>query len=346
MCQPLSKAVGHEETETDFSTLFNRLPPELRQLVWKEAALTSMDNPELLILLPGWLSNGIHSLDMLSPFPPVNTSFPSVMHVNREARQTALRHVDMADLGPYPWDKCLVPQRPFRPEIDILYAGHSMDPFRDFNQEEVLKVQHLALDYGNYGTTNRGDPESLAQRMPALRTLRFVLLSLQGTYNKRVDLPFWPHRRCTLRPITPETIGPQTVSTRDQNVHPFWVPLCPMEPLTVDRATTANAEAEAPERVITREVCVPAEYCYSPSGDSRFFAAGERFPDSADPSAFATYHAGDCREDLIIDPLYGVLIRGGGGPDRKCEWFQERAYGELSDAQIKRRGASMYRQFD
>ncbi|KAI1186414.1 hypothetical protein F5B17DRAFT_431580 [Nemania serpens] len=296
MCEPSSEVANHEETETDWSIYFNRLPPELRHLIWKEAALTAMDNPEVLILLPRSSSLGILSLDKSSKFPPVNTGFPAVMHVNREARRVALLHIDMVDLGPL-WNKCPVPQRPFRPDIDTLYASLTQDPFLDFCEEELVKVQHLALDYPDHSAGTRRGPRSLARRMPALRTLRLVLTSMGGIFRNRDDLPFLPHRRCALRPITLPTFGPQTGCTRGMKPHPFGAPPCRAKTFTVNRATTANPEA--PERVIKCEVCVITEFCYSPSGDSRFVAAGEKFPESPDPNAFATFHAGAVTRDRL-----------------------------------------------
>ncbi|KAI1159371.1 hypothetical protein F5B18DRAFT_637098 [Nemania serpens] len=301
MCEPLSKVAHHEEIDTGVSIYFNKLPPELRQLIWKEAVLTSMGNPEVLILLPRWISTGIHSLDKSSKFPPVNTGFPAVMHVNREARQIALLHVDMADLGPYPWNKCPVPQRPFRPEIDTLFVTHTADPFRDFCEEEVAKVQHLALDYCYRDSkTLNSDSTSLVQRMRALRTLRFVPMSVpaHGKFSHDVDLPFLPHRRYALRPITPERLQPPRGYTGGVKARPYRVPFWLTTPLTVDRTTTADPEAS--ERVITPEACLITEFCYSPSGDSRFVAAGEKFPDSHDPSTFATYGATARRHDLMV----------------------------------------------
>lgn len=126
---------------TDFH-YFRSLPPELRQLIWKESVLEAMESSEVLILVPIRVRFGQHAIDKSSPFPPVNTGFPVAMHVNSEARSIALMHIKMADLGPYPWTKCPVPQRPFRPEIDVLYAARTSDPHTDYLMEEVANVQH------------------------------------------------------------------------------------------------------------------------------------------------------------------------------------------------------------
>ncbi|KAI1117587.1 hypothetical protein F5Y14DRAFT_354742 [Nemania sp. NC0429] len=290
----------HEEPKTGWAVLFNRLAPELRQMIWKEAVLEAMETPEVLILLPRYLFRGIHSLDKDAPFPPVNTAFPAVMHVNREARQIALMHVQMADIGPYPWNKCLVPQRPFRPEIDILYASHTLNPLIEFCRADVMKVQHLALDYGPH--IERAFVP-LVERLPALRTLRYVFLGARGTIKCREDLPFLPHRRYALRNVD---LVDMMLSAETQEAM-RGIPPEPFISAAVRRATIG-----ARTRYIDPELCVITEFCYSPSGDSRFVAAGEEFPaDSPDPSKFALYQAGKKNLDFVT-PLDGMIMRGSG----------------------------------
>ncbi|KAI1750146.1 hypothetical protein F4782DRAFT_532685 [Xylaria castorea] len=160
---------------TDFRR-FSSLPPELRQLIWKESVLVSMKNPEVLILVPRRARFGKYAIPKSSPFPPVNTGFPVAMHCNREARCIALMHIKMVDLGPYPWHKCLVPQRPFRPEIDTFYAARTMDPHEEYLMEELAEVRHLALDYtGNITTDSKEFSESLSSCFGNFQSARFPL---------------------------------------------------------------------------------------------------------------------------------------------------------------------------
>ncbi|KAI0873644.1 hypothetical protein GGS24DRAFT_380463 [Hypoxylon argillaceum] len=348
-----------QEPATDFSLHFNSLPAEIRQMIWKEAALTSMENPELLILVPRSVRLGMYSANKSTPLPPVNTAFPAVMHVNREARHIALMYTKMIDIGPYPWGKCLVPQRPFRPDIDTLYVSRTHNPAQEFRSEDMEKVQHLALDMTEFITTGLTSFFAYKSRqMPALRTLRIVLPSARADLDLSAP-PCLPHRRCALRTIksTPPTaflsVEPYTrelyareftsilasrvansrlsrLSRPSRPVYPSSTPPPPLNtmqflqslekpvkgPLPFDRTLknyVINAEwtkleremrAQELQRVaaragITTEVCLITEFCYSPSGDSGFVAVGEKFPDSPDPSTFASLNASRCTKNLL-----------------------------------------------
>ncbi|TGJ80649.1 hypothetical protein E0Z10_g8115 [Xylaria hypoxylon] len=192
---------------------FNLLAPELRQLIWKESVLTAMDNPEVLILVSGRIRASMYGADNSSPFPRVNIGFPTAMHVNREARDIALLYLkNMAGLRPYPWSKCPISQRPFRPEIDTLYASRSFHPDEDFSKEDIAKVQHLALDLGDDIVSDIIYFFTYSFKyMPALRTLRLVLPVVQNLIFLNSKAPPLPHRRCMLRPIGAENLGRVTV---------------------------------------------------------------------------------------------------------------------------------------
>ncbi|KAI0432304.1 hypothetical protein F5Y09DRAFT_353779 [Xylaria sp. FL1042] len=201
---------------------FHKLPPEMRHHIWQQTVLMAADNPEVLILVPqGALPLSIYHTSPTARFPHVNTGFPVAMHVNREARDIALRHVKLRDLGPDRWDKCFVPQRPFRPEIDTLYAARTTTPTTNFCYQDVRKVQHLALDWTNHVALDMASFFLFAVRkMPALRTLRFVLLGpSQPILCCDPDVVALPYRRCALHTI--ETVPfeqPRVYSTDYDNV--------------------------------------------------------------------------------------------------------------------------------
>ncbi|KAJ8125789.1 hypothetical protein O1611_g7849 [Lasiodiplodia mahajangana] len=349
MAQPLSKMASLDPAVL-FGPYFNMLPPELRQLIWKEAALTSMDNPEVLILVPSSVRIGMYSIDKSSPFPPVNTAFPAVMHVNREARHIAKMNITLADIGPYPWKKCRVPQRPFRPEIDTFYASRTIDPQFYFCRNDLGKVQHLAIDCDPGAQDLVHMFMNVIKCMPALRTIRRVLPSTLG--NWLVDSPpCLPHRRCMLRPWT-EAGAQMIVSKRgpknalnyvsplrlnsdtftDYNptiVQPLLQGPIPQQPLALVhypqesqpryilaadipsplRGLESALRFAAAKHNIKLELCLITEFCYSTFGDSRFVAVGEKFPNSPDPSTFASLNASKCPKDLI-DPrmMSGHLV--------------------------------------
>ncbi|KAI0529829.1 hypothetical protein GGR58DRAFT_509128 [Xylaria digitata] len=302
---------------------FDSLPAELRQMIWKESVLAVMENPEVLIIDPQSVGTSAYIKNSSLPFPLVNIGFPAAMHVNRESRDIALFHLNMVDLSPYPWKKCPVPQRCFRPEIDTLYSARSVVPQLDFSKEEIAKVQHLAIDLKDTFVVEMSYFFGYTfLQMPALRTLRLVL----PTAREAVDLGFRPlcvpDRRCALRPIGADRLD--RVQIFSHNLHLYsnhhftsryfpinlrtpskesgYTPLYLKEALEVirriaynvmdwDRREGAEKRREALER-LTIEACYITEFCYSPSGDSRFVALGEDFPDSPDPSIFAINRGG------------------------------------------------------
>ncbi|KAI0555872.1 hypothetical protein F4679DRAFT_8708 [Xylaria curta] len=249
----------------------------------------SMENPEVLVVVPRGARFGRYAVSKSSPFPPVNTAFPVAMHVNRESRCIALLHTQIADLGPYPWHKCLVSQRPFRPEIDTLYAARTTDPHKEYSMEELVKIRHLALDYR--GSITMGMLYlfgNMINHIPALCTVNFILPKTQINLCDGLEQPLLPHRRCILRHLGCNELEQTRALSRE------------LQPLAVlDGTLPARAFEQKRDELlwavmfnaekfnITFGVSRITEFCYSPSGDSRFVAAGEDFPDSPDPSVFA-----------------------------------------------------------
>ncbi|KAI3317016.1 hypothetical protein HD806DRAFT_527396 [Xylariaceae sp. AK1471] len=317
---------------------FGSLPGELRQQIWRESLATAMNRPEVLVLVPSMFKNNP------SPQPlSVNTAFPVAMHVNSESRAIALMHIEMGDLGDpsrgcYLWIKCRVPQRLFRPEIDILYIPRSLDPDRVFPRNELAKVQHLAIDFSR--TISRDVwylVENKLRYMPALRTLRLVLPSAQMDYYHPLESrPMWPdmpRRRCAIRVCQFEELLGVTVTTTDFPLRPegeriscpakrlLWennpmlymtsgtksLPLralmnylrddawlaarvvygFPGSPNKDEKYMKQFMDFEKGELKIVIKSSLITEYCYSPSGDSRFVAKGEECPDDIDPSILA-----------------------------------------------------------
>ncbi|KAI1179863.1 hypothetical protein F4777DRAFT_599817 [Nemania sp. FL0916] len=267
--------------------IFNMLPTELRLMIWKGATLEVMDRRELLILdnntYPQLFERGGYH-----PLPPVNIGFPNTMHVNRESRYVALKHLQFDILPPNLWGKCPVPQRAFRPDIDTLYY----DPLINYNvpflhadpqvcNEERMKIQHLAFPIDDH-IIYFGVPHMLRlliPKFPALRTVCAVLGPICQKTPVISERLYLPQRRYRLRYIKIETIGRL-------------------------KAILRSSEANFNEREISFNLSVFTEWCYSPSGDSRFVAAGEKFPDSPDPSMFALENThGVIVHDYLADEL-------------------------------------------
>ncbi|KAI0809739.1 hypothetical protein GGR55DRAFT_649051 [Xylaria sp. FL0064] len=307
---------------------FPELPPELRLLIWEQTVLMAADHSEVLILVPQHVFPlSLYHMSATGRFPLVNTGFPVAMHVSREARDVALRLVMLERLGRGRWNKCLVPQRPFRPEIDTLYAARTAIPTNDFCYEDVQTVQHLALDWSNHIAFDMANFFLFAARgMAALRTIRFVLHGpSQPVLCSDPGVVPLPHRRCALRTI--ETVlfeQPRVYSTEyddvvdgdfDKYMSEVVIPsprgladsLRVIETLTwkviyrsihiafyQGHVPYSDEEGIGTEILgdllfeqlceirgrFTMETCLMTEFCYSPSGGSRFSAVGEKLPDS------------------------------------------------------------------
>ncbi|KAI1750145.1 hypothetical protein F4782DRAFT_255131 [Xylaria castorea] len=137
--------------------------------------------------------------------------------------------------------------------------------------------------------------------MPALRTVRFVLPRTQINLCDGLERPLLPHRRCMLRPLEYEKLEQTRVLSRElqrqqDRRYPFHMEYRPALLPGAPPVPDAEEVRDMLERAvgcgvqqfnIRFGVGLITEFCYSPSGDSRFVAAGEEFPDSPDPSIFA-----------------------------------------------------------
>jgi hypothetical protein len=125
------------------------------------------------------------------------------MHVNQEARHIAQMRITLVDS---PRAQFMVPVRPFRPELDVLYipmqAWRKFSLFRETPQGQawLSLLQHVAVDF--ISSTNHAALFTQTQHMPALKTLRFVLATEKGPYDpsSMLIIPN-PITRCTLRPF-------------------------------------------------------------------------------------------------------------------------------------------------
>ncbi|KAI0903122.1 hypothetical protein F4823DRAFT_619795 [Ustulina deusta] len=128
------------------------------------------DKSELLIHEP---SDFIRSSNLATP--AVYTGFSPLLHVNLEARSIAQKRASFAYCHRA---QCMVPVRPFRPELDVLYipweAWRSFFLLREFHYGDVWlpQLQHVAVDICL--STNLAAFFRHAQHIPSVRTLRFV----------------------------------------------------------------------------------------------------------------------------------------------------------------------------
>ncbi|KAI1346149.1 hypothetical protein F5Y01DRAFT_322046 [Xylaria sp. FL0043] len=186
------------ETSPRF-TLFSSLPPELRQNIWAVYVESLEDRSEVLIHEP---SGFVRSSG--SSTPTVYTGFPVPMHVNSEARAIAQKRLTFVECPRAP---CMVPVRPFRPELDVLFipweAWRSFFLLKELHYGNVWlsTVQHVAVDIcvsNNFTAFFRQ-----VHHIPSVRTLRLLLASEHIYYNNNsmLILPD-PMARCSLRSIT------------------------------------------------------------------------------------------------------------------------------------------------
>ncbi|KAI0467857.1 hypothetical protein F4859DRAFT_227141 [Xylaria cf. heliscus] len=169
--------------------------------------------------------------------------------------------------------------------------------------EDLAKVQHLALDYtGNITMDMLHLFRKVVKHMPDLCTVRFVLPTVHMDLCDGLNRPLLPHRRCLLRPLEDQKLEQAMTHSRERQrqrdmryTFPSHYPLAGLPGMPpVPHADAVRDMLEravkfgAQQFTISFGVSLITEFCYSPSGDSRFVAAGEVFPDSPDPSVFAT----------------------------------------------------------
>ncbi|KAI1738861.1 hypothetical protein F4680DRAFT_424246 [Xylaria scruposa] len=159
--------------------LFNSLAPELRQMIW-EMFMDSLNNKsELLIYEP---SHFLRPSNLTTP--EVYIGFPTLMHVNLEARSVAQKRVSFVYNSSA---RCMVPVRSFRPALDVLYIPWESwrDYFllREFDYGDVWfsQLEHLAVDICL--STTLTPLLRRTQRIPSLRTLRLLVSSAHSLFN-------------------------------------------------------------------------------------------------------------------------------------------------------------------
>ncbi|RYC55783.1 hypothetical protein CHU98_g10425 [Xylaria longipes] len=156
------------------------------------------EKSELLIHEP---SDFIRPSNLLAP--TVYTGFSALFHVNVEARSIAQARMNFTDC---PSAQCMVPVRPFRPELDVLYipweAWRSFFLLKEFHYGDVWlsQLQHVAVDICL--STNLAAFFRQARHIPSVRTLRFVVPSEHNLFNpsSMIILPT-PIPRCAVRPF-------------------------------------------------------------------------------------------------------------------------------------------------
>lgn len=166
----------------------------------------------------------------------------------------------------------------------------------------------------------------VATNMPALRTVQFVLPTTQINLCDGREWPLLPHRRCRLRPLEHEKLEQTRVISRkllrqqsmgyllpseyssSVQLIPHISPLAPNAEQMRD-AMEQSLRVSLQQSNITFGVSLITEFCYSPSGDSRFVAVGEEFPNSPDPSIFAALNAPKPQLGKIIPTIHHNCLR-------------------------------------
>ncbi|KAI0152166.1 hypothetical protein F4776DRAFT_14960 [Hypoxylon sp. NC0597] len=196
-------------------TRFNDLPLELRRIIWKLALPD--DTPEVCIPWPlneepsVWCyEDGVLVTDTkhIEPFL-VDTCFPVLMHVCRESREVAVRHLRFRYS---PVAGCPVPFREFRPDLDIMHVGVGRRP----EDQNILPrwglyprgTRHLALDLH---TIKDGSCLwfLLGKAYPEVQTVTCVLPASNALLDTAVRVRP-PVRRCRLRSVEQPSDGSQS----------------------------------------------------------------------------------------------------------------------------------------
>ncbi|KAI0008740.1 hypothetical protein F4779DRAFT_618266 [Xylariaceae sp. FL0662B] len=149
------------------SPFFERLPPELRNMIWKLALPD--DVPE--VCLPEQpIQVGIGTGALF-----VNTAYPMLMHLCSESRKFAMseaRFVYSRDTD------CRIAIRDFRPDFDVLQitAGTGHLPKGDDGVAPETSVAHLALDAHEDMSSDElyMVASMLLHRYTSLKTLAFI----------------------------------------------------------------------------------------------------------------------------------------------------------------------------
>lgn len=136
---------------------FNRLPLEIKQVIWQLALHAAVDAPEVCITWP--LKSCYH--DKISKPLLVDTAFPVLMHVCGEWRDFAFSFCQRPGFSiKFRFSRlaeCPVPYRPFRASTDILYVSamnyeqailcRYFPPLQGIPTSTLATVRHLAVDW-------------------------------------------------------------------------------------------------------------------------------------------------------------------------------------------------------
>ncbi|KAI0843388.1 hypothetical protein F5Y06DRAFT_291298 [Hypoxylon sp. FL0890] len=182
--------------------LFTSLPPEIRIIIWTFAL--PRDVPELCFPQPAGI------LEFTSP--TVYTNYPAIIHVCREARCLAQSKIRLTYSSK---TKCIVPHRPFRPELDIVYIAVSRgrDPdglpslymIPDLWDSELAKqVQHVVITPEDASLRRMWAQVANALRyLPKLRTIHVAFTPSSEVEGRA--------RHLTLQPADNKTLGKEDI---------------------------------------------------------------------------------------------------------------------------------------
>lgn len=190
----------------DSFPLFVRLPEELRRMVWQ----LSLPPPEPEVCIACPLNAGGQPPNFTAILPlTVDTAFSALMHVCRESRRFAestsasgIRYRTSEVAG------CLVPFRPFIPELDTFYIARGTVPAAKAlilrHRELASTIQHVAVDGNLARNPALRAVLPVARYCPILESLSVVLpqtLPPPDDQGKVVS-EMWrfpqPYRRCKL----------------------------------------------------------------------------------------------------------------------------------------------------
>lgn len=138
--------------------LFNRLPWELRQMIWKHALPRPI--PQILVYGLSTFSKWDpkkNTWDATDGPPRVPIPPPTLLHATHESREFTLKHVSIREerhWGPSPYEWIRVVSRPFDRERDAIFI-HNLH-FKDFVKVYMATTpwaaRHLVLDRRIYKT--------------------------------------------------------------------------------------------------------------------------------------------------------------------------------------------------
>lgn len=300
-----SSDMSSQESWGEFE-LFNLLPAEIRQEIWKESMWLWYYTPKLYTVdyLPtteaGDHSNQHENGPVAFPVDrPVRMNMPAALSVNAESRAAAIRFamhnlttVDYAKQPSHHNLRSIFLQRSFFPEIDTLYFRFSyQNIWHRVPMEAELgkKIRHIAVDFvslAKFGHINRFCIRGNGRQvMPHVQTVSVVLPTTVKEFYEDYKPPRKPVGDARLEPIAPHALELAKSVARgleiDPETDPTWLEMSyneagvavgRMTPGSVEEVFQVGGPFTGFEDSAKVEACTMTELVRAPWGETRYVA--------------------------------------------------------------------------